>query len=149
MASQIRPGLYLLEVEHSHLLLDLDDSKTANGTAVQTYESKFDNVNQKWQVVSAGNDEYLILANKAGTYVTAPKQDTYEITGNLISPTDKHARWKFVEVGNGAYYIYSVAFPKSVFDVQRSGKNNKTSVLAYPARSSDNANQQWRLKPTQ
>lgn len=34
--------------------------------------SKFDNVNQKWQVASAGNDEYLILANKAGTYVTAP-----------------------------------------------------------------------------
>lgn len=36
MASYIEPGLYLLEVEHSHQLLDLDDSKAANGTAVQT-----------------------------------------------------------------------------------------------------------------
>lgn len=34
--SQIKPGLYLLEVEHSQQLLDLDDSKTANGTVVQT-----------------------------------------------------------------------------------------------------------------
>ena len=85
--------------------------------------SKFDNVNQKWQIASAGNGEYLILANKAGTYVTAPSmailnwgqlkshkssniiaaQDTNETTGNLISPTDKRARWRFVEAGNGAF----------------------------------------------
>lgn len=34
--SQIKPGLQLLEAEHSQQLLNLDDSKTANGAFVQT-----------------------------------------------------------------------------------------------------------------
>ncbi|KAB8243136.1 hypothetical protein BDV35DRAFT_407813 [Aspergillus flavus] len=66
------PGLYLFQVQHSKKYLDLDESKKANHTKVQQWEARKHHEDQNWVVAAAGHDEYLILADKAGTCLTAP-----------------------------------------------------------------------------
>ncbi|KNG81601.1 hypothetical protein ANOM_009771 [Aspergillus nomiae NRRL 13137] len=140
------PGLYLIQVQHSKKYLDLDDSKKANHTKVQQWGSRKHHEDQKWVVAAAGRDEYLILADKAGTYLTAPEKDREPATGNLTSPTDKHVRWKFVYAEDGAYFIHSVAHPNSVLDVKGISQEDGAPVLVFPLNKQKN--QQWKLVPT-
>ncbi|KAE8404684.1 ricin B-like lectin [Aspergillus pseudonomiae] len=140
------PGLYLIQAQHSKKYLDLDDSKKANHTKVQQWGSRKHHVDQKWVVAAAGRDEYLILADKAGTYLTAPEKDREPATGNLTSPTDKHVRWKFVYAEDGAYFIHSVAHPNSVLDVKGISQDDGAPVLVFSLNKQKN--QQWKLVAT-
>ncbi|KAK6812155.1 hypothetical protein RU639_012068 [Aspergillus parasiticus] len=140
------PGLYLFQVQHSKKYFDLDGSKKANHTKVQQWEARKHHEDQKWVVAAAGHDEFLILADKAGTYLTAPEKDREPATGNLKSPTDKHVRWKFVYAEAGAYFVHSVAHPNSVLDVQGNSHEDGAPVLVFPLNKQKN--QQWKLVAT-
>ncbi|KAE8339049.1 hypothetical protein BDV24DRAFT_153137 [Aspergillus arachidicola] len=84
------PGLYLFQVQHSKKYLDLDESKKANHTEVQQWETRKHHEGQKWVVAAAGHDEFLILADKAGTYLTAPEVKFLRKTENQLLEISSH-----------------------------------------------------------
>ncbi|OGM39509.1 hypothetical protein ABOM_011846 [Aspergillus bombycis] len=101
------PGLYLFQVQHSKKYLDLDDSKKANHTKVQQWGSREHREDQQWVVAAAGRDEYLILADKAGIYLTAP--GTITLFVDIIT-----MRWTFVYAEDGAYLYVNTTDLKTI-----------------------------------
>ncbi|KAL4976062.1 ricin B lectin domain-containing protein [Aspergillus desertorum] len=137
-------GLYTVVARHIDKRLDLDSGNRADGTKLQLYRKLDDNtwgLDQRFLFAYIGHDEYLIINAKSGTYLTAPGgNDKALITGNLISPLEKRARWKVepVKDDSGAYYIYSVAYPQNVVDVQARGTGDGTEIITFPNRAGQN-----------
>ncbi|KAE8162415.1 ricin B lectin domain-containing protein [Aspergillus tamarii] len=129
------PNVYTIVARHVDKRLDLDSGKKEDGTKLQLYRP-LDNdqygPNQRFVFAHAGNDEYLIINARSGTYLTA-SDDSKQITANLISPLEKRVRWKIepVKDRSGAYFIVSVAFPSKVIDISGAKTDDKTEALTY------------------
>ncbi|CAI7625247.1 unnamed protein product [Penicillium viridicatum] len=150
MSDFIGPNVYTVVTRLVDKRLDLDGGKKEDGTKLQllytipesrrpTNEHKpFDNTqygpNQRFVFAHVGDDEYLIINDRSGTYLTA-SDDNSQITGNLISPLEKRVRWKIepVKDRSGSYFIFSVAFPKKVIDIKiATGIEDRSAVYTLP-----------------
>ncbi|OJJ37957.1 hypothetical protein ASPWEDRAFT_39665 [Aspergillus wentii DTO 134E9] len=143
------PNEYIVVARHADKRLDLDDGKKEDKTKLQLFENKDNDQygpNQRFVFADAGNEEYFIFNIRAGTYLTASSDGKSQITGNLLSPLEKSVRWKIVPVrdGSGSYYIYSVAHPENVIDIQAAGTENRTAAITYP--KNGHKNQQFFLR---
>ncbi|KAE8371525.1 ricin B lectin domain-containing protein [Aspergillus bertholletiae] len=129
------PNVYTVVARHVDKRLDLDSGNKADGTKLQLYKPLDDATygpNQRFVFAHVGNDEYLIINAKSGTYLTA-SDDSKQITANLLPPLEKRIRWKIepVKDRSGAYYIQSVAFPNKVIDISGAKADDKTAALTY------------------
>ncbi|XHG03942.1 hypothetical protein AWENTII_007225 [Aspergillus wentii] len=162
------PNEYIVVARHADKRLDLDDGKKEDKTKLQLLYVPSSDVpraavkltpcpsenkdndqygpNQRFVFADAGNEEYFIFNIRAGTYLTASSDGKSQITGNLLSPLEKSVRWKIVPVrdGSGSYYIYSVAHPENVIDIQAAGTENRTAAITYP--KNGHKNQQFFLR---
>ncbi|KAJ5954402.1 ricin B lectin domain-containing protein [Penicillium viridicatum] len=137
MSDFIGPNVYTVVTRLVDKRLDLDGGKKEDGTRLQLFKP-YDNTqygpNQRFVFAHVGNDEYLIINDRSGTYLTA-SDDNSQITGNVISPLEKRVRWKIepVKDRSGSYFIYSVAFPKKVVDIKiATGIDDRSAVYTLP-----------------
>ncbi|KAE9372797.1 carbohydrate-binding module family 13 protein [Stipitochalara longipes BDJ] len=141
MSDYTGPGVYVLVSVATKTVINLSGANPANKTPVIGWEN-VPAANSQWQIADAGNGQFLILNVATGTYLTGTPG---QVTGNLISPTDKTARWTIVPAKNGAYIFYNVAAPTNVLNLSGSGSAGGTPVILY-GETPGAANEQWYIK---
>ncbi|RMJ24884.1 hypothetical protein PHISP_04233 [Aspergillus sp. HF37] len=136
----VQPGVYMFASAGAGAVIDLRAGSSADGTDLINYRNH-GGKNQHWQVAQVGYFEYLILNDATGTYFTAPPYGRGQLTGNLISPTDRRVRWRIHRNRNGTYEIESVAFPGRVVDNAGDRAANGNPIILWERNGG--LNQQW------
>ncbi|KAE8332756.1 ricin B lectin domain-containing protein [Aspergillus sergii] len=140
-------GLYIIRNVATDTVVDLTGAHRQDGTPAVGWHYH-DAKHQKWQIASAGHNQFFILNDATGTYLTADAQPTGGVvltTGSLVSPTNKRARWTIESAETKhAYTIRSVADPTHVLDLSFSDSKNGTPILIYSDYGTKN--QQWILE---
>ncbi|KAJ6189804.1 hypothetical protein N7519_004712 [Penicillium mononematosum] len=143
------PGNYKIWSRHSDKVLNIwggDEEGKRVGIWADLTNGKYGEYYQQYVIAAAGNDEYLILHQKKGLYMTATKGGSDDVHLNWTSPMNPDARWKIIPVrdGSGAYSIESVGNPGQFLDIQRSQTADDSPVLTW--RGTKNKNQQFFLR---
>ncbi|KAF3029765.1 hypothetical protein E8E15_007250 [Penicillium rubens] len=143
------PGNYKIWARHSDKVLNIwggDEEGKRVGTWADLTNGKYGEYYQQYVIAAAGNDEYLILHQKKGLYMTATRGGNDNVHLNWTSPMNPDARWKIIPVRDrsGAYSIESVGNPGQVLDIQGSQTADDTPVLTW--RGNKGKNQQFFLR---
>ncbi|KAB8255853.1 ricin B lectin domain-containing protein [Aspergillus pseudonomiae] len=143
MSDYTGPGVYQLVNRASDTSLDLYAAGKADGTRIVGWKHIGGN-SQKWQIVHAGKDEYILVNAHSGTTATATASKQ-KLSGTLASPVNKFVRWKIEAAKNGAYRFRSVALPDHLLDLGNGNKADDTPVWLWPE-SAGAARQEWYIK---
>ncbi|KAE8374396.1 ricin B lectin domain-containing protein [Aspergillus bertholletiae] len=144
-------GLYIIRNIATNTVIDIIRAQQQDNSPAVGWHFH-DAKHQKWQLASAGHDQFFILNNETGAYLTADAKPTGGVvltTGSLVSPTNKRARWTIESAKEKHAHMHgnsirSVADPSQVLDLSHSDSKNGTPILVYPDHGTKN--QQWVLE---
>lgn len=142
---QIQEGTYVLESSlKSGKVLSVADSSQSNQAAI-TLNSSGNKSSQRFEVRSAGDGYYYIMAEHSGKVLdvrggsTASKTPVQQYT---LSTSAKAQKWAFVYAGNGYYYLQSAL--GTCLDVTGASTADGTPIQTY-AWNKSAAAQKWKL----
>ncbi|KAJ5477704.1 hypothetical protein N7530_003213 [Penicillium desertorum] len=143
------PGNYKIWSRHSDKVLNIwggDEEGIRVGIWADLTNGKYGPYYQQYVIAAAGNDEYLILHQRKGLYMTATRGGNGNVHLYWTSPMNPDARWKIIPMRDrsGAYIIESVGNPGQFLDIQWSQTADDTPVLT--ASPTLNQNQQFFLR---
>lgn len=141
--ADVAEGTYMIQTALStSKVLDILSASVSNGANVQIYEKKETDA-QKFIVTKVATHEYQIICKKSGKAldVACASENAGANVWQYSKNNTNAQRWRFVNAGNGYYYIVSNL--GTVLDVSGAGTANGTNVQTYTWNQS-NA-QKWKL----
>ncbi|MBN2444091.1 MAG: RICIN domain-containing protein [Spirochaetales bacterium] len=142
-------GLYQLEVQHSHQVLDVAYYSYESGANIQQWWD-INEMNQKWQVTHVSNGCYRITAHHSGMAlaVEVDRHGSAQNASNVVQrpvSNETNQLWGIVPHAFGHYQIVSCAFPTLCLDVSSISKEGGANVQLWE--QNNYYNQQWALNP--
>lgn len=142
-AAKITNGVYAIQsAAKKSYLLDIKNGATANKTNVQI-DIQADIDSQKFKITAVSDGYYKIESVKSGKVLDISNASM--VSGTNVQQytwNGSNAQlWKFVDAGNGSYYIQSKL--GTVLDIQGGKIVSKANVQAYNSNGSDA--QKWKL----
>ncbi len=141
----ITNGYYKVKARHSGLLLQVENSSTANGTNVSQW-SDTGGDHQVWYVEYLGNDQYRFMARHSNKVLdvaysgTEPGTNVHQWSWNGTNAQ----RWIISPAGNGYYTIQSVT-SSLYLDVSGESTANGGNVMTWSG--TGRANQEFSFIP--
>ena len=143
----IKDGIYTLAaISAADKVVEVAEGITSNGANVQLNTLQ-NQLNQQFSVTYVGKGYYKIIAEhsmKSLDVVSGSKKDGVNLQQYTWNDKEVNAQlWKFVDAGNGAYYIKSKV--GTAVELQNGVVNDKTNVqLGYMDYSKT---QKWKINP--
>ena len=128
----------------SNKLIEVPGSSWTSGAAVALYGKNDGKSSQRFEVISAGDGSYYIVAEHSGKALEVKGGSSASgvtIQQNTWNRNSKAQKWYFQNAGNGQYYIVSAL--GTYMDVQSALTNDGNPVWAYEFNGS--TAQKWRL----
>jgi agarase len=122
-----------LQAKHSSKCIDVKQGATWNGSVYHQWACGANNINQKFDIVAVGNNEYAITSKRSGLCMELENgslQNGAKIQQWVCDYSDRNQRWKFQAKGDGYYEIRSAVSNKCV-DIAGKQTNNGAAVVQW------------------
>jgi endoglucanase len=144
-AGTLANGTYYIKNSHSGDVIDIPQSKTANGTDLEQWPIN-DGTNQQWKVTGLGCGLYEITSVLDGSSIDIANQSTS--SGAAVD------EWSYWGGGNQQFVVakdaagsYTIASINSMDDVEVPGSSTTAGTLLDQWSANGGANQEWTFSP--
>ncbi len=121
------------QAKHSNKCIDVKQGATWNGSVYHQWACNSNNINQKFDIVELGNNEYAIRSKKSGLCMELQNGSTLngaKIHQWVCNYADRNQRWALNDKGDGYHEIRSVVSNKCV-DIAGQQTTNGANVFQW------------------
>lgn len=137
------PGTYYIQNMQTDLIMDLENSSTSNGAAIQQWSYVQGATYQKW-IIEASGKYYTIKSAHSGKYIGVASTSSGTAVKQYASITNS-TKWIIIRTSNGYRRFVPASCGSTGYSlsVQTGGSGNGVDLFIYPYTNDNDKRDEW------